>query len=135
MNDKLTDNRNEVLAARSIGQVFVALDEKKKELTEVRKVWRDRVGAAEAALRGAISADDDGHPGAARAKLNQITLCFEDLEEAEAGRKEALHLLLETKKELEARLKKQIAGAKQLGLFDSVWDEETGEVCEAAPAN
>lgn len=112
------EKRGDVRAAKSIGQCFLALEAKKEELKNERGAWRTRIQAAEAGLSGSIKADDDGSPAGARAKLNKIVLAYQDVEEAESGRKSALHLLIEEKKELSARLKKQIEGAKQLGLFD-----------------
>ena len=110
--------RGDFKAVRAIGQTFIEVEECKERVKEERAVWKSRVDAAAAALRGAIESNDDATDTGARRKLNAIVLSFQDVEESEAGKKAALHLLIEEKKEAIARLKKQIEGARQLGLFD-----------------
>ena len=116
MNDAM--KRGDVRAARAIGKTFMDLESKKKDLKVERAKWRDKLGAAEAEVRGAIKSDDDGTPKRARMNLNRILIAFQAQEETEAGRKSSLHLLIEERNELKSRLKKQLEGAKQLGLFD-----------------
>lgn len=52
------------------------------------------------------------------AALISIATAYQAVSEAEAGRKQALQPLLADLEELSGRLKKQVHGAQQLGLFD-----------------
>lgn len=110
--------RGDIKAAKAIGKTFLDLEAQKEIIKGERAKWKDRIGAAEATMRGAVSSDDDGTPQGARSKLNAIVLSFQEVDEAAAGRKAALHLLIEERKEINARLRKQVEGARQLGLFD-----------------
>ena len=112
------EKRGDVRAAKAIGKSFFALEAKTEQLKETRAAWKDRLNAAEASLAGAVKSDEAGTPGSGRNKLNMILLAFQDVEEVEAGKKSELHLLIEERNELRARLHKQLEGAKQLGLFD-----------------
>jgi len=111
-------SRGDYKAVRAIGSTFLEVEDAKERIKEERARWKVRLDAAEATMRGAIEADDDTTAEGARRKLNSIVLAFQDVEESTAGRKAALHLLIEDRKESEARLRKQIEGARQLGLFD-----------------
>lgn len=110
--------RGDMKAVRAIGKTFTALEDKKAEIKRERKEWRERIEAAESRLKGKIEQDDDGTDVDARRKLEEVVLAYQELDEAQAGKKAALHPLMEERKELEARLRKQVHGAKQLGLFD-----------------
>ena len=110
--------RGDVRAAKAIGKTFLDLEAQKEIIKSERAKWKDRIAASEATLRGALQADDDATPAGARAKLNAIVLAWQEVDEAIAGRKAALHLMIEERREIDARLRKQIEGARQLGLFD-----------------
>jgi hypothetical protein len=105
-------------AAKAIGKSLLALDAVVRQIKDERKHWALRVGAAEAALRGAIESDDDGTEADCRRKLAVIVTAHQEAEEAVAGKKDALSLLLKKRKEAQSRLNQQIEGARQLGLFD-----------------
>ena len=107
-----------VKAARAIGRTFVALEQLGAQIRDERKTWSERIGAGKATLRGAIMADDDGTEACCRSKNAATVMALQEVDEAEAGRKDALSLLLEKRKELTAMLNQQVSGARQLGLFD-----------------
>jgi len=108
----------DVKVVRAIGKTFLDLEDAKDKLKAERARWKDRIAAAEAALKGAIESGEDSTAASARSKLNSIVIAYQEVADAIDGKKAACGLATEIKKEVESRLKKQIEGAKQLGLFD-----------------
>lgn len=108
----------DVRAAKKIAAKLIELEALDADLKDTRKKWAGTIGAAEATFRGAVQAPDDGTPTGARAKLDQVCTAFQDMEEAEAGRRDELTLKLEARKKVKAELRTYVEGARQLGLFD-----------------
>ena len=113
------DDAGVVLASKRIWSTYNEYKAAFAELKDMRKIWRGRIGAAEAARDQALEEDDDGSPQRARAKLDSVTATHQDLQEAQAGRKAQVSVLIERVKELRAKFEKQIEGANQLDLFDN----------------
>jgi len=111
-------SHGDVKAAKAIGKTFLAIEVLEQNIKGERKDWATRINAAKATMRGAVEANDDGSDASVRSKLAGICTAWQELDEAKAGRKDALALLLEKRKELKSRLNQQIEGARQLGLFD-----------------
>jgi membrane-bound lytic murein transglycosylase len=79
-----------------------------------REEWSAKHGKAEEDMHESIEAAAPGKCAA----LGEIAAAYQSLQEMEAGRKAALSQLLTDLEELNAKLKKQVHGAQQLGLFD-----------------
>lgn len=110
-----SDDRRVVRALAATWQAYREADE---TLTLRRKYWSDERKRAKAGLELAMSADDDGSAGSARAKLDAVCGAWQLQQEVEAGRKAELHDLICASKDAAARLDKQAEGAQQLLLFD-----------------
>lgn len=117
---KTDGDRQAVRTSRSLGKSFLAIEKVEEEIRDTRKLWKGVIGACEAAFHQEIKSDDDGTPEVACRKLKGIVTTFQALEEAEAGRKNQMSLLLAARKEAQGKLKKQVEGASQLGLFDNI---------------
>lgn len=107
-----------VRASKSIFDTLVAIDTTSKDAKDARKKWNQDVAAAEARFRGAVTADDDGTDPGARAKLNQVTQRWQELEDAKTLKTDDLTMRTSKQRELKEKLKQQVEGVKQLRLFD-----------------
>ena len=105
-------------ASKALGKTFLEVERIEDQIKNVRKKWKSTIDAAEAEVRESIQSDDDGSDKGARRKLNRVVTAFQFAEESEAGRKSEMSLLLEERKQLKSKLKTQVQGAEQLGLFD-----------------
>jgi hypothetical protein len=87
-------------------------------LREQAKISRASWADKEVAAREEIAQLIEGTAPGKSVVLGRLAHAHQELQEAEAGRKQALHLLLLDVEELQAKARKQMDGARQLALFD-----------------
>ncbi len=109
-----------VQVAKGLTRAFLDGEKIEDKIKTTRSKWKNRIDAGEASLKTAIEADDDGTERGARKKVGAVCTAWQGLEEARAGRKSAMSLLLAERKEVKGKLTKQVETVKQLGLFDNV---------------
>jgi uncharacterized protein YukE len=101
-----------------LNEVVAAFDERERA-KRLRAQWSSKVKESIASVHQLIEAHagvGGNHP--AGQSLAALGVALQELQEAVAGRKDALHLLLCERDEVRARLQKQVEGARQLELFE-----------------
>lgn len=106
-NSDTSDERDAVSA-------ILAANSLREQAKNSRVAWSDKENAAREEIVQLI----EGTPPGKSVMLGRLAHAHQELQEAEAGRKQAIHSLLLDVEELQAKARKQMDGARQLALFD-----------------
>lgn len=137
IDPKLPREEQELLAAKRIAACAQHVEAVEGDLAKARREWNEHIAKRKASLKAAIETGSSVNADP-KDKLNAILQEWQDLEELEAGRKNALAELLDRKKKARAQLRISFDGARQMELDfsgslpkDPVEDDED-EDAEAA---
>ena len=114
----LPAGEHELASLRRIARATMLVEQVEGDLALARREWNEIVAKRIAARKGLIEASGGMEADAAPARLNEILMAEQEVQEADAGRKVALADVLTRKKRARKLLRESFDNAKQTDLFD-----------------